>query len=304
MSEIQKNNAGVNTDLTPAKRFAIDLKKYEGQISDLLRFSSVQPSEFLAIAKNAINKNPDLLKCDSKSLFGALLTAAELGLPPNTPAQLSHIIPYSKSYKDATGAWQKKLEAQFQIGYQGQLELMYRNERVKVIKSEIVFEKDVFEEDIIKGITHKPHRAADRGKRIAAYCIVFLHGSEVPIYKVLYDYQIEAFKKISKSASYDNSPWANDDKDPEGWMWKKTCIIQVAKEIPKTKAIQKAIEVHNAVETGASFDLTEEGEAVIIENQDLLLEQNASELKEKAQSKGKSATELAAEKLKEKNLPQ
>lgn len=267
-----------NNELTPMRSFEITLKKYEGNIKDLLQFHSVSPAEFMAIATNAVRRNPELLKCEPKSLFGAILTAAELGLPPNTPAQFSHILPYKRSIKKG-GNWETVLEAQFQLGYPGALEIMYRNPRVKAVKSDLIYEKDEFEDDILTGIKHKPFRSADRGKRIGAYCIVWLKDSEIPIFKVMWDYEIEKFKKISKSAASDASPWKDEEKDPMGWMWRKTAIKQVAKEIPKTKAIERLIQIDNAMETGGSMTVTEDGEAEVIENEDFKLDQKNEEAK-------------------------
>lgn len=272
--EENKTTDTKNTALTPVKSFELTLEKYRQNINDLIKSTGISPSEFMVIAVNAVKKNPKLLECDKGSLFGAILTAAELGLPPNTPSQLSYIIPYKRKYKDG-GIWKEINEAQFQIGYQGHLELMYRNPNVVDVETSIVYEKDEFE--VVKGedkkIIHKPHRGVDRGKRIATYAIVYLKGAAKPKFVVLYDYEIEKFKKISQSATYDSSPWKDEDKDPMGWMWRKTAIKQIAKEIPKTKAIERALHVDNAMETGARLQATEDGEAVVIENEDFKLEQ-------------------------------
>lgn len=263
-----------NTELTAVKSFEVTLKKYEQNIIDLLQDRGVSPKEFMVITVNAIKKNPKLLDCDRATLFGAILTAAELGLPPNTPAQLSYIIPYKRKYKDG-GIWREVMEAQFQIGYQGHLEIMYRNPNVQDVETDVVYEKDVFE--VVKGedkkIIHIPHAGSDRGKRIATYAIVYLKGAAKPKFVVLRDYEIEKFKKISQSAAYDSSPWKDEDKDPMGWMWRKTAIKQIAKEIPKTKTMDRALQVDNAMETGGKLVVTEEGEAEVLENEAFKIEQ-------------------------------
>lgn len=262
------------TELTAVRSFEITLKKYEQNIIDLLHDRGVSPKEFMVITTNAVKKNPKLLECDRATLFGAILTAAELGLPPNTPAQLSYIIPYKRKYKDGN-MWKEVMEAQFQIGYQGHLELMHRNPNVQDVETDVVYEKDEFE--VIKGedkkIIHKPYYGEDRGKRIATYAIVYLKGAVKPKFVVLRDYEIEKFKKISQSAAYDSSPWKDEDKDPMGWMWRKTAIKQIAKEIPKTKAIERALQVDNAMETGGKLIVTEEGEAEVLENEAFKIEQ-------------------------------
>lgn len=287
-----------STDLTPTKAFEVTLQRYEQNIMDLLQFHGVSPKEFMVITINAIKKNPKLLECDKSTLFGAILTAAELGLPPNTPGQLSYIIPYKRKIKDGSN-WREVVEAQFQIGYQGHLELMHRNPSVIDVETEIVYEKDRFE--VVKGvdkkIIHVPYEGADRGKRVAAYAIVYLKDSPKPKFVVIRDHEIEKFKKISQSASYGNSPWADEDKDPMGWMWRKTCIKQISKEIPKTKAIEKALYVDNTIETGGKIEATEDGEAVVIENEQYKIEKKAEEIKESQQARSDQANQAVIDKI-------
>lgn len=263
-----------NTELSQIKSFEITLQKYASNIIDLLQDRGVTPKEFMVITTNAIKKNPKLLDCDRATLFGAILTAAELGLPPNTPSQLSYIIPYKRKYKDGN-IWREVMEAQFQIGYQGHLELMYRNPNVQDVETDVVYEKDEFQ--VVKGedkkIIHIPYTGVDRGKRVATYAIVYLKGATKPKFVVLRDYEIEKFKKISQSAAYDSSPWKDEDKDPMGWMWRKTAIKQIAKEIPKTKSMDRALQVDNAMETGGKLIITEEGKAEVIENETFKIEQ-------------------------------
>lgn len=291
-NNLPQQSSDKENKITPAKFFEITLKKYESNVTDLLQSHGVSPKEFMVIAVNAVKKNPKLLECERSSLFGAFLTAAELGLLPNTPAQHSYIIPY----KGRGGV----IEAQFQIGYQGHLELMHRNPNVIDIETEIVYEKDEFE--VIKGedkkIIHKPHRGSDRGKRIAVYGIAYLKNAVKPKFVVLYDYEIEKFKKISQTSAFDSSPWKNEDKDPMGWMWRKTVIKQLAKEIPKTKAIEKAIHVDNVVETGGKTVVTEEGNVEVLENETYMIEQKNEAAQESSENRSKSAMDNLTSTLK------
>ena len=49
-----------------------------------------------------------------------------------------------------------------------------------------------------------------------------------------------AIKEMSKAKDKSESPW--NSKDPEKWMWKKTCLIQHSKLLLTTPDLQKAIE--------------------------------------------------------------
>ena len=140
MSTEQKNPATQQTattkkkvDLSTVSGFEQVWKNYEKTVMSLLvNKYGISVEEFMANAVNSVRKNPDLLKCTPKSLFGAMLLSAECGLKFNTPSQHAYIIPY-------------KGEAQFQIGYQGLIEIMYRNPKVIKIDGQAVFENDTFD---------------------------------------------------------------------------------------------------------------------------------------------------------------
>ncbi len=51
---------------------------------------------------------------------------------------------------------------------------------------------------------------------------------------------VMGIKAMSKAKDSSESPW--NSKDPEKWMWKKTCLIQLAKFLPKSQELQQAID--------------------------------------------------------------
>lgn len=244
---------------SPIVKFENTLRNgYGNSLRNLLRENGMSEDKFIVTLVTAFKKTPKLLECDQKSIFGAILTAAELGLQPNTPMGFSYLIPY-------------KNECQFQIGYQGWIELMHRNEAVKKIYSDVVYEKDTFvdERGMNRVLKHTPCvDQANKGKKIAVYAIVWLKDSEDPVDVVLYESDILKFKKISQSGNKDYGPWNDSDKDPMAWMWKKTAIKQVSKMIPKSNS-KLSIAVHrdNVVETGGQIFATEDGEVEVIESQ-------------------------------------
>ena len=96
----------------------------------------------MRIAMTAILKTPTLALCDSVSFMGALLQALQLGLEVNTPLGQAYLIPRKK--KDRNGqfiGW----ECNFQMGYQGLLDLCYRYGKYKMITAEVVYEGDYFD---------------------------------------------------------------------------------------------------------------------------------------------------------------
>jgi len=99
----------------------------------------------MRIVMTAILKTPALAMCDPTTFFGALLQALQLGLEVNTPLGQAYLIPRKKNDKNGRFLY---WECNFQMGYQGLLELCYRyrdGKGYKRITAEVVYEGDDFE---------------------------------------------------------------------------------------------------------------------------------------------------------------
>ena len=239
-------------DLTTITGFSSVLKNYERSIAQLLQEKyGIGVDEFYVTCVNAVKKNPRLLQCDPKSLFGAILLSAECGLRPNTPEQHAFIIPY-------------KGEAKFQIGYKGLVEMMYRNPRVQSIYAEAVFEKDDFDYGfgLSPFLNHKPFRGGDRGTLQCVYAVCKLKDAE-PIFTVVEKSELDKLRNFSQSSDSKYSPY-NNGADVHHYMEIKSAIKKLSKLIPKSgiMEISKAIEYDSKFEGGASVkvDLLENPE--------------------------------------------
>lgn len=84
------------------------IQGYSKQIEKALP-SVMTPERFMRIAMTAVTQNPQLGECTPGSFIGALLTAAQLGLEPNTPLGQAYLIPF---YNGKT----RTLDCQFQLG--------------------------------------------------------------------------------------------------------------------------------------------------------------------------------------------
>ena len=91
------------------------------------------PERFARIATTAITRNPQLAECTPASFFGALLSAAQLGLEPNTQLGQAYLIPYNRNVKNDNDKWITIKECQFQVGYRGLIELAHRSGELKSI---------------------------------------------------------------------------------------------------------------------------------------------------------------------------
>lgn len=202
------------------------VKLYEGQIKKALP-SVLTVERFSRMVLTAISQTPKLAECTPESFIGAMLTAAQLGLEPNTPLGQAYLIPY-------------KDKCQFQIGYKGLLELAYRSGEFKNIEAHIVYENDLFEYEygLNSDLKHKP-AMKDRGEAICVYAVYKLnnggYGFEV---MSIEDIEIHS-KKYSQSVNSkysQNSPWHTDFES----MAKKTVIKRLLKYAPlKTEFVQE-----------------------------------------------------------------
>lgn len=184
-------------------------------------------SRFAKMVYTAICQNPTLQSCSVPSLIRASSISASLGLDIDSRG-LAYLVPYLNKQKDGT----KAMEAQFQIGYLGLIELAYRSGKVKAISAHCIYES---EKDIVKitrtdgrfVVEHPFTYKKPTGKVIAVYATAEVEGLG-PQTIVLRSDEVEDLRKCSKAP---NSPaWSNF---PEA-MYKKTAIRQLAKFLPKS----------------------------------------------------------------------
>ena len=241
---------------TDIQVFRSQLTNYEKLIQKMItEDTGLNKDKFMSVAENAVRKNPKLLEADRATLFGAILTSAELGLEPNTPAQLSYMIPYWNNDRGVT-------EVEFQIGYHGFTTLMYRHPRVKKIIAELVYKQDTFRRWIDDTMNWRfefvPAEDGMRGERKGVFAVVHLEGTD-PLFLYMGSDKIMEIKAMSKRPqTYDIS------NDPEGWMWKKAAIRQIAKLTPKGNAVlSNAVNIDGMMEAGASITVDQSGQVLI-----------------------------------------
>jgi recombination protein RecT len=189
------------------------------------------------VALTAISRNPDLTKCTQESFFGSLLSAAQLGLEPNTPLGLAYLIPY-------------KRECTLIVGYQGMIDLAWR--AGTSIRGNLVREGDEF--DVEYGLTqrlyHRPALDPERESRPVTYVYTIgtLGNGREPVFTILSRSEVEKFR--SRSFSAKNGPWVTD------WdaMAQKTGVRRLFKWLPKSIEVQRALELDEAQDMGNQRD--------------------------------------------------
>lgn len=208
---------------------------------------------FLRVAGSAIMKNPRLQDCTPQSILVALMQAAQLGLEPVLGR--AHLIPYKNN---KTGAF----EVQFQVGYQGFIDMAERTDKFAGITAHCVYVNDIFDIELgtVETIRHKP-ADGERGALKGCYTVwtrkdgrkAFSYLSIQEIYR--------KFRSRSMAWSYaekgsKDSPWHSDPDE----MAKKSMIKHHAKMEPAAIDVMQAVQVDDASDRGepiAFFDVDE-----------------------------------------------
>lgn len=208
-------------------------------IVDYIKLDSIQESaertlgaggrQFLTSILSLANSTPALMECEPRSTYTACLTAATLDLSVNPNLGQAYILPYRNK---------GVMQAQFQIGYRGFIQLAERSGQFKRIGV-----REVHDEQLI-GFDHFGEPLLDfnieSSSKVIGYMAYFelLNG----FYKI--DYmtieELEAHgKKYSQTYKKGFGVW----KDNFSAMAKKTVIkLLLSKWAPLNTEMQKAIE--------------------------------------------------------------
>lgn len=190
----------------------------------------INPDRAFMVLMNAITRNKKLAQCTDLSILNALATCGAFGLEPNTPLGQCHIIPYRNKHNGG------KLEANFQMGYQGLIELARRAGTTircgAIHENDEVLIREGFNEafDISYSI-FKP-----RGEIVAFYSMAITkEGIKIP--KVMTKEEcIEHGKRYSKTYNKQTGEFSFDSgwRTAENPMCQKTVINQNCKYSPKS----------------------------------------------------------------------
>ena len=245
---IQKTTA--NAPATEKKTMQQYIKAMEGEIKKALP-SVITPERFTRMVLSAISTTPTLGQCTPSSFLGAMMSAAQLGLEPNTPLGQAYILPYKTH---------GTLEAQFQLGYKGLIDLAYRSGEVEVIQSHIVYENDEFECNygLEPTLKHVP-AATNRGEPIKVYALFKTKSGGFGFEVMSMDDVRRHAEKYSKAYSSSFSPWKTNFEE----MAKKTVLKRVLKYAPLKSDFVRGMAQDNTVKTSLSEDMYEVKNEVI-----------------------------------------
>lgn len=218
------------------------IRAMEGEIAKALP-SVMTPERFTRITLSALSSNPDLQGTTPASFLGAMMTAAQLGLEPNTPLGQAYLIPYKNK---------GTLECQFQLGYRGMIDLAYRSGEVQIIQAHIVYANDKF--DFSFGIDPKLNHVpalGERGEATHVYAMFRTKDGGYGFDVMTIDDVRRHAAKYSKSYSSSYSPWNTNFEE----MAKKTVLKRVLKYAPLKSDFARAVAADGSIKTEIDSDM-------------------------------------------------
>lgn len=188
------------------------------------------------VALTAVRNNTRLQQADAMTLMGSIMTAAQLGLEPNTPLGQCYIIPYKNG---KTGTY----EANFQLGYKGLVDLAHRSGQYRKLIARAVDEADhcEYEYGLDEYLRHVPAKQPT-GKSVYYYAQYELDNGGRG-FVVWSREAVEAHAQhYSKSYKNSDSPW----KTAFDQMAKKTVLIDLLRYAPKSVEVAEVVSKDNA----------------------------------------------------------
>lgn len=208
----------------------------------------VTPERLCRISLNAVSRNPKLMECSPETIVGSIVNCASLGLEPNLLGH-AYIVPF---WNNKSG----KMEAQFQIGYKGALDLIRRTGQVSTISAHEVYDGDKFEYayGLEDKLIHIPSGEDDESKITHFYAAYKLKDGGtgfLVMTRAQMDKHRDKFTKSKNKQGIVFGPWA----DHYISMALKTVILKLIKYMPisieqnETQTAMEALDRDNTIMT-------------------------------------------------------
>ena len=242
---IQKATQAQNNPAPTGREMIVaQIKQMEGAVKRALP-SVMTPERFTRIAVSALSTTPKLAECHPMTFIGAMMTAAQLGLEPNTPLGQAYLIPFWNGRS-------KRYEAQFQLGYRGLIDLAFRSGQISSIQAHVVYENDTFEYSygLDPALKHTP-ALKDRGAPVSVYAVFRTKDGGFGFEVMSWEDAMAHGQRYSKS--YGNGPWQTNPEE----MAKKTVLKKVLKYAPLASEFVKGAVADGSVKDQIDDDMSD-----------------------------------------------
>lgn len=235
-----------------------------GELQKALPENTMTAERFKRIVLSALSKTPKLAECSATSFMAAMMSAAQLGLEPNTPLGHAFLVPYRNH---------GVMECQFQIGYKGLLDLAYRSGEVVLVQAHEVCENDQFEYSLglNPDLRHVP-ATGDRGAPTHFYAV--WKGKNGGFgFEVMTREEVDAHaRRFSKA--YEDGPWKTNFAE----MAKKTVLKKALKYAPMKTEFSSALALDGTVQHRVAADVWDAEPEHVDPEDDVVAEVRANEM--------------------------
>lgn len=220
---------------SPAVQKAINIKAFlqlpatQKKIQELVDKNS---ASFATSIMQIVNSNPMLLNAEPMSIFNAACMAATLNLPINNNLGFAYLVPYKNS---KTG----HVEAQFQLGYKGFIQLAQRSGQFERLVSLPVYKDQLIEKDLINGFKFNWSIDPDEKEQPIGFYAYFklINGFTAELYMSREQIDKHA-KRYSQSYRKNSGVWADNY---EQMALKTVTKLLLSRQAPLSIEMQKAV---------------------------------------------------------------
>lgn len=220
---------------SPAVQKAINIKAFlqlpatQKKIQELVDKNS---ASFATSIMQIVNSNPMLLNAEPMSIFNAACMAATLNLPINDNLGFAYLVPYKNS---KTG----HVEAQFQLGYKGFIQLAQRSGQFERLVSLPVYKDQLIEKDLINGFKFNWAIDPDEKEQPIGFYAYFklINGFTAELYMSREQIDKHA-KRYSQSYRKNSGVWADNY---EQMALKTVTKLLLSRQAPLSIEMQKAV---------------------------------------------------------------
>lgn len=206
----------------------------KGKFQELMGKNS---TSFVTSVLQIVNSNNMLKDAEPASIFNAACMAATLQLPINNNLGFAYIVPYKRNFKDDKGKWCNVIEAQFQLGYKGFIQLAQRSGQFKTISASRVLGGQLISENPLTGYEFDwTIKTSDKVIGFVAY-FKLLNGFEAWLYMSDEDIKKHA-GDYSQTFKTGKGVWV--DKY-EAMALKTVLKLLLSKQAPLSIDMQKAV---------------------------------------------------------------
>jgi recombination protein RecT len=205
--------------------------------------------QFITSVLQIAASNAMLTKAEPVSIYNSASVAATLDLPLNNSLGFAYIVPYNNKQKDGS----YKVEAQFQIGWRGLVQLAQRTGQYLAISTKIVYEGQFIEDETFEGYHFEWKNK--KSEIIIGYASYFrlINGFEKIYFMSAPEIKKHA-KKYSQTYKKDQGKWMDDF---DGMALKTVLKLNLSKYGPLSIEMQRAIIADQAIINDAeTLDVT------------------------------------------------